>query len=236
MKAMLLAAGYGTRLRPLTNTLPKAMVPVGGIPVIEHNLLLVKRHGIQDIIINLHAHPEAVPAYVGDGSRWGLQVTYSFEQNLLGTAGAVKHVQDLLDQETFAVVYADNLSDCDITSLLALHRRSAAVATLALHTPQDPRSSGIVSVDEDGRVRGFVEKPQDYNPRMGKWANAGVYILEPDVLQTIPPATPYDFGHDVFPHLLATAQPVFAAHVCTYHLTVDTPERYAEAQRILPEF
>jgi mannose-1-phosphate guanylyltransferase len=225
---MLLAAGHGTRLRPLTERMPKAMVPVGGMPAIEHNLRLVRRHGVGDVIINLHAHPDAIPAYVGDGGRWGLHVTYSREERLLGTAGAVKRMEQALAGETFAVVYADNLSDSDLRALLGLHRRTAAVATLALHEVQDPRASGIVDVDEEGRVRGFVEKPQHAVP--GAWANAGVYILEPSILRAIPPGVPYDFGHDLFPRLLTRGCPLYAAHVCSYFLAIDTPERYAAAQ------
>ena len=230
MKAMLLAAGHGTRLRPLTDRVPKAMVPVGGMPVIEHNLRLVRRHGVDDVIINLHAHPDAIPAYVGDGSRWRLHVTYSYEEHLLGTAGAVKRMEQALDGETFAVIYADNLSDGDLSALLALHRRTGAVATLALHVPEDPRASGIVDMDEQGRVRGFVEKPGHYDAALGVWANAGIYILEPSVLRDIPPGVPYDFGHDLFPRLLAQGHPLYAAPVCTYFLAIDTPQRYAAAQ------
>ncbi len=230
MKAMLLAAGLGTRLRPLTDTMPKGMVPVAGMPVIEHNLRLAQRHGIRDVVVNVHAHPEAIPAYVGDGSRWGMRVTYSREERLLGTAGAVKRVADRLDGGPFVVVYADNLSDCDLTALLALHRRSGAVATLGLHEPDDPRISGIVDVDEDGRVHGFVEKPRDYDPAMGRWANAGVYILEPAVLDAIPSGIPSDFGHDIFPRLLAGGRRLSAAYACTYFFTIDTPERYAATQ------
>jgi mannose-1-phosphate guanylyltransferase len=222
---LLAAAGHGTRLRPLTDRVPKAMVPVGGMPVIEHNLRLVRRHGVDEVIINLHAHPDAIPAYVGDGSRWGLHVVYSQEEHLLGTAGAVKRMEHALDGETFAVIYADNLS-----ALLALHQRMGAVATLALHVPEDPRASGIVDVDERGRVRGFVEKPRHYDAVLGVWANAGIYILEPSVLRKIPPGVPYDFGHDLFPGLLAQGHPLYAAPVCTYFLAIDTPERYAAAQ------
>jgi NDP-sugar pyrophosphorylase family protein len=206
------------------------MVPVGGMPVIEHNLRLVQRHGVRDVVVNLHAHPEAIPAYVGDGRRWGLRVTYSKEERLLGTAGAVKRLEPALQGQTFAVVYADNLSDCDLSALLELHRRRRAVATLALHVPEDPRASGIVDVDDTGRVRGFVEKPQDYDPGLGLWANAGVYILDPSILREIPPEEPYDFGHDLFPQLLQQGSPLYAALVCTYFLTVDAPERYAAAQ------
>jgi mannose-1-phosphate guanylyltransferase len=215
---MLLAAGHGTRLRPLTDRVPKAMVPVGGMPVIEQNLRLVARHGVDEVIINLHAHPDAIPAYVGDGSRWGLHVTYSYEERLLGTAGAVKRMEQALDGETFAVIYADNLSDGDLS------------ATLALHVPGDPRASGIVDVDERGRVRGFVEKPGHYDAALGVWANAGIYILEPSVLRAIPAGVPYDFGHDLFPRLLAQGHPLYAAPVCTFFLAIDTPERYAAAQ------
>ncbi len=228
---MLLAAGHGTRLRPLTETMPKAMVPVGGMPAIEHNLRLAHHHGVRDVLINLHAHPQAIPAYLGDGSRWGMRVTYSVEPTLLGTAGAVKRNAAAFQGDSFAVIYADNLSDSDLTALLDLHRRSGALATLALHEPHDLRSSGIIQLGPDGRVTGFVEKPVSYTPEMGCWANAGMYILEPGVLDWIPADRPYDFGQELFPLLLEAGAPIYAAHVCTYFLTIDTPERYADAQR-----
>ncbi len=235
MKALVLAAGLGTRLRPLTDTMPKALLPVDGIPVIEHNLLLLREHGIREVTINLHAHPQAIPAYLGDGRRWGLQVSYSYEDRLMGTAGALKRCEQTFRDAPFVVLYGDNLSDTDITALRALYDRAGAIGAIALHRPEDPSASGIVAVDAGGRVQSFIEKPRPYDPSMGQWANAGLYILSPAVLTEIPTETVCDFGHDVFPRLLRAGYPLVAAPVCHYLLAIDTPERYARAQATLAE-
>jgi NDP-sugar pyrophosphorylase family protein len=235
MKALVLAAGLGTRLRPLTDSVPKALLPVDGTPVIEHNLLLLREHGIREVTVNLHAHAQAIPDYLGDGRRWGLSVRYSHEETLMGTAGALKRCEQTFRDAPFVVLYGDNLSDSDITSLRSLYDRSGAIAALGLHRPEDPSASGIVSLDADGRVLGFIEKPRPYHPSMGQWANAGLYILSPAVLAEIPPETACDFGHDIFPRLLQSGCPLVAAPVCHYLLTIDTPERYANAQTIMAE-
>ena len=158
MKALILAAGEGTRLRPLTLTRPKPMLPIGGIPLLELWLRLLVRHGVRDIAINLHYKPDVVTSYFGDGTRWHVRLTYSFEEQALGTAGAVRRLQSFLD-ERFFVLYGDVLTDLDLTALAALHERKQAALTAALYRVPRPWECGIVAMDADGRITRFVEKP-----------------------------------------------------------------------------
>ena len=200
-KAMILAAGKGTRLRPLTNQIPKAMVPVDGRPLLEHTIGLLREHGVRDIAINLHAHAEAISEHFGDGSRFGVDLTYSFEPLLLGTAGAVKKLEEFFKDAAFFVIYGDVLTRLHLGSLLDYHRSRRALATIALHEPDDPSRCGIVQQDKDGWITSFIEKPNN-GSAAGAWANTGIYVIEPVLLQQISDDVPQDFGRDVFPQLV----------------------------------
>ena len=206
MKAMILAAGQGTRLRPLTDCIPKPMVLVAGKPILEHNLELLARHGIRDVLINLHHQPRTIVDHFGDGSRWGVHITYSFEPELLGTAGAVKRVQEQFDS-TFLVLYGDNLTTCDLSRLVIFHRAKGGIATIALHYRDDPTASGIADLDDQDRIIQFVEKPEP-EQIFSHWVSAGILVLEPEVLDVIPDGTPSDFGRDLFPSLLARGEAI----------------------------
>ena len=200
-KAMILAAGKGTRLRPLTNRIPKAMVSVGGRPLLEHTIELLREHGVRDIAINLHAHADVIAEHLGDGSRFGVSLTYSFEPRLLGTAGAVKKLQQFFMDGTFYVFYGDVLTRLDLSSLLDYHRGRGALATIALYRSEDPSRCGVVQQDENGWVTSFVEKPE--RGTMGDvWANAGIYVIEPSLLHRVKEGIPQDFGRDVFPEVI----------------------------------
>ncbi len=188
MKAMILAAGQGVRLRPLTGRTPKCMLPVGGVPLLEHTIRWLGQHGITELVINLCYLPQVVIDHFHDGSDWGVHITYSIEQQPLGTAGGVKNVQRFFD-EPFIVWYGDNLSRCDLHRLVRFHRARRALATMALHYREDVMQSGIVGLDEDDRIVRFVEKPQP-GQVFSHWVNAGILFLEPAVLDFIPPA-PY---------------------------------------------
>ena len=202
------------------------MVPVGGKPVLEHLLGLLRDYGITDVAINLHYRPEAIVDYFGDGGDFGVRITYSHEERLLGSAGAAKRLQPFLD-ETFVAIYGDVLCALDLDELLDLHRRCSAEATLALYRVPDPGRCGIVETAADGRVVRFVEKPAF---DMGNLANAGVYVLEPSVLDLVPPGGAYDFGHDLFPDLLAQGRRMFARLGSGYILDIGSMERYEQAQ------
>ena len=200
-KAMILAAGMGTRLRPLTNRMPKAMVPVDGRPLLEYNIELLREYGVREIAVNLHAHANAITEHFGDGSRFGVSLTYSFEPQLLGTAGAVKELEEFFKDGPFYVIYGDVLTRLDLGLLLAHHRACGALATIALYQPEDLTRCGVVQQDENGWITSFIEKPSN-GSTADAWANAGIYLMEPALLQRMRADAPQDFGKDVFPELV----------------------------------
>ena len=201
MKAMILAAGEGTRLRPLTDTCPKPMLPIHGKPLLAHTLVWLRRYGVDEVAINLHHLPQAITDHFGDGSDFGVAITYSYEPELLGTAGAVKRLGDYFDG-TFFVVYGDVLTDLDLMAMYGCHRARRSVATLALHRVADPSGKGVVAVDDEYNIQRFVEKPAP-GEVFSDLVNSGVYVLEPVVLDYIPEGKASDFGRDVFPKMLA---------------------------------
>ncbi len=231
MKGMILAAGEGRRLRPLTNSLPKPMLPVAGRPLLEHIISHLRHCGVTDLAINLHHLPQAVMEHFGDGSRWGVQIRYSVEAELLGSAGGVKRLQSFFD-EPFVVYYGDLLTRADLRPMIAAHRRRGdAIATMGLYRVPDPWNRGIVQIDSAGRITRFVEKPPR-DEAFSNLANAGIYVLEPEVLNFIPPDSPCDFGRDVFPALL-TAGATVAGYVLDAPLIdIGLPEKYREANRL----
>jgi NDP-sugar pyrophosphorylase family protein len=230
MKAMLLAAGQGTRLRPMTNTVPKSMIPICGKPILEHNIEWLRRYGITDLAINLFFLPHIIQDYFGDGSRWGVRITYSLEPRKLGTAGGVKRFANFFD-ETFLVWYGDNLSTCDLSRLLDFHRAKGGLATIALYQREDVTQSGIIGLDDEERITRFLEKPK-IDEIFSHWVNAGIYIFERDVLEFIPDQGESDFGRDIFPAMLEAGQSLYG-----YRMTaseglwwIDTPDDLHETQ------
>jgi NDP-sugar pyrophosphorylase family protein len=205
MKAMLLAAGLGTRLRPLTDNFPKCMVPIAGKPVLEYNLEWLRRYGIHEVLINLHYLPHVVKDYFGDGSNWGMKITYSLEKEVLGTAGGVKKGAWFFDKGAFFVWYGDNLSTCDLNKMYDFHQTKAGIATIALYQREDVTHSGIVRLDGNDRILCYLEKPS-LEQAFSHWVNAGIFILEPELLGWIPVDTYFDFSHDVFPAMLSEGQ------------------------------
>ena len=230
MKAFILAAGLGTRLRSLGLDLPKVMVPIGGKPLLEHHIELLRAQGIREVIVNLHYLPEKITGYFGDGGKWGVRITYSHEPELLGTAGAVKKMDAALRDGTFVVVYGDNLVRVDFAPLVEFHRSRTALATVALFESPEPWTGGVVETAADGRITRFVEKP-DRKSISTNLISAGIFVLEPQVLDAIPVGRFYDFGKDVFPGLLAEGKPLYAMKPDAYVQDVGTPERLAKAQR-----
>jgi len=206
-KAMLLAAGTGNRLQPLTNNISKCMIPVGGRPILEHNIEVLREFGVNELIVNLHHLPDSVSNYFGNGEEWGVRLSYSFEHELLGTAGAVKKIEEFFDGPFF-VWYGDNLSTIRLDRLWALHSKKQATATIALYQRPDPTNSGIVAINDNDRVTKFLEKPHA-DQVFSTWVNAGILVLEKTVLEKIPSGTVMDFGRDVFPVLLNAGTPVY---------------------------
>ena len=215
MKAMVMAAGLGTRLRPLTDFLPKPMMPVANRPVLHHLLNLLRRHDVTEVGINLHAFPEMIQRYFGDGAALDMSILWSEEPELLGTAGGTKKLQDYWGDETILITSGDGLHDVDLTALLGHHQRTGALATLTVKPVPDPSSYGVVILDRDTRVRGFQEKPRRDEAR-SDLANCGIYVIEPQLLERIPPGTFYDFGEDVWPNLVAAGEEVYAYTTMAY--------------------
>jgi mannose-1-phosphate guanylyltransferase / phosphomannomutase len=228
-KAMILAAGEGTRLRPLTLETPKVLVPIAGVPQIYYTLAWLKAYGIQEVAINLCYLGDKVKNDLGDGSQFGLKIRYSFEKTLLGTAGGVKQVENFFDS-TFLVIYGDVLTDLNITAMLQYHRLKKSLATLALSHVPNPWEKGIVKLDMEGRVLSFVEKPPR-GTEPGNLASGGIYILEKSVLDAVPDWGACDFAFDVFPELLKTHQPVYgyALSPQDYLIDIGNWENYRKA-------
>jgi len=230
MKTILLAAGEGTRLGNLTENVPKVMLLVNGIPVLEHTIRRLEKQGFCDIYINLHHLPDAIRNHFGDGKRLGVKMTYSYEPEILGTAGAVRKLLPELGGEAFLVVYGDNLTDCDFRGLVRFHRERKAAVTIGVHWREHITSSGVVVFDEkSGRIEKLVEKPSAKEAKsLGHWVSAGVFAVESEIGELIPRGFS-DFGHDIFPALLRGGTPLYAYKVENV-LWIDTPEAYERAQ------
>lgn len=208
MKAVIMAGGEGTRLRPLTLGRPKPMTPLLGRPVMEHILGLLKRHGVTQVCVTLCCRPRAVTEYFGDGSRLGMELTYFIEEEPLGTAGSVKRCMETLGEEDFLVISGDCVCDLDLSRAVAFHRTRNAAATLALYHSPTPLEYGLVLTGEDGRVERFVEKPA-WGQVTTDLINTGIYVLSPRAMARVPKEGPFDFGKDLFPALLAEDVPLY---------------------------
>jgi NDP-sugar pyrophosphorylase family protein len=215
-------------MRPLTLDRPKPMLPVGGKPMLEYLVDLLRRHDVREIAINLHYRPEAIVSHFGDGSNFGVAITYSYEESLLGSAGAAKKL-DWFFTEPFVVLYGDVLAEVDLSALIDLHERQGGVGTLALHRVDDPTRCGVVEWDANQRLVGFVEKPHiDDVP--SNLANAGLYVLYPAILDLVRPGATSDFGTDVFPAALNRRLVLNGTCPPGYLLDIGSPERYAQAE------
>ena len=201
MQALILAGGEGTRLRPLTSTIPKPVVPLVGRPFISYMLVWLRDHGVDDVILGCGFMADRVRAVLGDGSEFGIRLRYLEEPRPLGTGGALKFAEDLLD-ERFFMLNGDTLTDLDLTAQLEAHERTSARVTLALVPVADPSAYGLVRLDDDGAVTAFVEKPSPDQVDTNL-INAGAYIIERSVLDGMPPAgTNVSIERDVFPTLV----------------------------------
>ncbi len=229
MKAVIMAGGKGTRLRPLTSNQPKPMIPIVNTPCMEHIVRLVKRHGFEDILVTLEFLTEAIQAYFGDGSEWGVNIEYSVEEEPLGTAGSIKYAEDRLT-ERFVIVSGDALTDVDLTKVLAFHEERGAEVTLVLKGVEDPSEFGIVEIEDDGQVSDFLEKP-DEEEVFSYTANTGIYVLEPSVLGDIPADREYDFSKELFPKLLEEGRPMYGYTMEGYWEDIGNIEQYMGAQR-----
>ena len=229
MKAMILAAGVGSRLDPLTRNLPKPMVPIINKPVMEHIVELLARNGFSHIMVNLYYHGEQIQDYFGDGSKWGVEIQYSIEDRLWGDAGSVKRCEDFFD-DTFLVIGGDDLADVDLKRLVKNHREHKAMCTIALSLVDDPSEYGIVLINEKGKITRFLEKPKG-EVIFSNMANTGVYIFEPEIFELIPKGVTYGFGHNVFPLLLEQKRRFYGYLTSSYWRDVGNLKQYQETHR-----
>ena len=209
MKAMVLAAGLGTRLRPLTYEITKPMVPVLDRPVMEHILDLLSRHGFDEVIANLHYFPDSIKEYFGE------RISYRVEEELLGTAGGVRACADFFGDEPFLVISGDALTDIDLSALAARHRESGGIATLAVKQVPDTREYGVVLHDREGRITGFQEKPVP-EEALSNLGNCGIYVFSPEIFDYFPDRPFADWAQDVFPALLENDVPFHIHEVREY--------------------
>ncbi len=228
MKAILLAGGEGTRLRPLTAGLPKPMVPLFDRPVLEHLLLLLRRHGIRQAAVTLGYLPQAVTDYFGDGSRWGMELTYRTERTPLGTAGGVRACLDFLEGEDCIVLSGDCVCDFDLGECIREHCARRAEATLLLCRVSEPLEYGLVLTDERGRITRFAEKP-DWSGVFTNLVNTGIYLLSHRVVEEIPAGKPCDFASDLFPRLLVEGRGLYGALPAGYWRDMGQSESYLQA-------
>ncbi|MGB9376800.1 MAG: sugar phosphate nucleotidyltransferase [Mycobacteriales bacterium] len=229
MKAVLMAGGEGTRLRPMTATTPKPMLPVVNAPIMEHVLRLLRRHGITETVVTVQFLASIVRHYFGDGAEMGMSLSYATEETPLGTAGSVRNAQDALHGESFLVISGDALTDADLTGLMEFHREQGAMVTVALKRVADPLDFGIVIPDEQMRIQRFLEKPS-WGQVFSDTVNTGIYVMDPAVLDLVPHDKPVDWAADVFPHLLARGEPMYGWLLDSYWEDVGTPESYLRVQ------
>lgn len=222
-----MAAGLGTRLRPLTYEVPKPMVPVANRPVIELILRSLAAQGFTQVVSNLHWFPETIRGRLGDGSRIGVELTYSFEDKLLGTAGGVRNVRDYFGDEPFVVMAGDALTDIDLRSLAEAHERNGGVATLAVKRVANTREYGVVVTDAESRIQGFQEKP-DPAEALSDRANCMIYALSPAIFDYFPAKDEVDFALDVFPALLDAGVPFHVHDTDAYWNDVGSPPEYLQ--------
>lgn len=232
MKAYLLAAGYGTRLRPITNEVPKCMAPIHGEPLLGWWLALLRRHGVTDVLVNTHYLPEPVRAFMQDYNQQhtGLTVYETYEPELLGSGGTIRKNRDFVrGEDSFLICYADNLTDANLTAFQEFHRRSGGVLTMALFHSNQPKQCGIATLDEQGRIVSFIEKPE--RPE-SDWANAGMYIAGQDLFDYFDSErSVLDFGKDVLPKLTGK---MYGWRTEGYLIDVGTLENYKKANEEWP--
>jgi mannose-1-phosphate guanylyltransferase / phosphomannomutase len=229
LKAVVMAGGEGTRLRPMTANQPKPLLPVANRPIMEHVLRLLKRHGFSDTVVTVQFLAALVRNYFGDGEDVGMDLQYATEEMPLGTAGSVKNAEDGLRDGPFLVISGDALTDIDLSAMVRFHRKQGALVTVGLTRVPDPLEFGIVIADEEGRIQRFLEKPT-WGQVFSDTVNTGIYIMEPEVLGEVPPGEPVDWSSDVFPSLLKRGAPLFGYISDGYWEDVGTHESYLKAQ------
>lgn len=230
LKALVLCAGRGTRLEDLTRDCPKPLLPIEGIPLVGYTLLLLARHGITDVAVNLHFLADKVQDELGDGSRYGLRIHYELEDELLGTAGAAANLVDYFAEASdVLIVYGDLVFDEDLTALYEQHRANRADATLLVHQRTTP-SNSIIDMDETGRIVRFRERPREWSASGPVWVNSGCQILRRELIDRFPSKRPLDLPRDIYMPMTVDSR-FFGVPIEGYRIAIDSPERYRQAIR-----
>ena len=227
MKAVIMAGGEGTRLRPQTSNLPKPMLPLVGRPMMEHIVSLLRRHGITDIVVTVAFLPNAIRSYFGNGSELGVRMVYATEETPLGTAGSVRNARDELT-ERFLVISGDVLTDINLTAMIEFHEKNGALATLALCAVENPLEFGIVITREDGSIERFLEKP-GWGQVFSDTINTGIYVLEPEIFDLIPEGRPSTSPPRCSPRCSKPVRPLFGYVADGYWEDVGTTAAYLKA-------
>ncbi len=232
MKAMILAAGFGTRLRPLTQTVPKPMVPVMNRPLLERTIELLRSAGIADIAVNVHHLPEQVIAHFGDGSRFGVNLNFSREEKIMGTAGGIKGVQGFLDGGTFLVINSDIIVDIDLNRVLEFHRAKESCLTLVVREDDSPKKYDPIEIQEDGRIVHFVGASSMNVPdETRRVMFTGIQIMEPEIFSRIPEGKFCGTTEDVFPEMIGEGLPVFGYLHKDYWIDMGNREQYLQVHK-----
>lgn len=229
MKAVILAAGLGTRMQKAYPGTPKVMLPVSGKPLLVHHITHLKKFGFDELFINLHYLPEKIKEFLGDGRKFGVEITYSFEPEILGTAGAFKNFKKYLDT-TFVVLYGDIFTTLNFEKFLKFHKQKDSQATLLVHKTSHTHDSDLVEMDGDNRIIKFYTSPHKSPVTTINLSSAAIYILEPETLEFIPDKIPADFVEDMFPTLLDKGFRIYGYNSNEYSRDIGTPERYKQVK------
>jgi len=230
MKAVILAGGYGVRLRPLTYTKPKPMLTLAGKPVLHHIINFLAQSGFEEIIITSNYLREHIENYFGDGEDFGVRLRYPIELKPLGTAGCVKNIEDSLKDDAFVVIQGDNITDLDLRNAIEFHRENDGLATILLVPVEDPSEFGIAQLNGNSRITRFAEKPRREQV-FSNLANTGLYIIDPQALKYIPSRKPFDFSKDLFPRLMKTRERLIGYKATGTWFDIGRLEDYLSANR-----
>lgn len=232
MKAVIIAGGLGTRLRPLTYNTPKPIVPVANRPFVVHQIEHLVKHGVDEVILNLHYLSHEIKKALDDGKQWGIKIHYSVEEHPLGTAGAVKNAEKFFDDGPMVIFNGDVLTDINISKVVNFHREKAATVTLTLTEVEDPTAFGLILTDKDGRVTDFIEKPS-WDMVSAKTINAGIYVVDPKIFDDVPAGKPHSFERELYPALLEKGEPIFGYLSKAYWIDIGNPDKYKEAHQAI---
>lgn len=228
MKAVVMAGGFGTRIQPLTHSRPKPMLPIVNRPMMEHTMMTLKTLGITEFIVLLYFKPDIIKAHFGDGSDFGINITYVLPDDDYGTAGAVKLAEEYIGDENFIIISGDLVTDFDFEKIFEYHEQKASKLTITLTSVENPLEFGVVIANESGRIEKFLEKPS-WGEVFSDTINTGIYIIEPEILSYIPKHENYDFAKDLFPRLMREGVPLMAGNAEGYWRDVGNPESYRDA-------